>query len=109
MSRDSLCFSAILPSRQVKSGFQSSKRTAIDDSLSSVQAKYGSYHDVFSNLFQRAIESDPNKEQGLYVEAYDVVQGDYPTPETLSELNGILLTGSGQCHSECATWHAAIS
>lgn len=60
-----------------------------------MEAKYGTYQDVFASLFQRAIDSDPYKTQALYVEAYDVVQGDYPTSEALSQCQGVLLTGSG--------------
>lgn len=53
---------------------------------------------MFASLFQRAIDSDPNTEQALYVDGYDVVQGDLPTPEQLHEIDGILLTGSGALH-----------
>lgn len=64
-------------------------------SSSSVEAKYGTYQDIFATLFEKAVDSDPARDQALYIEAYDVVQGEYPTLETLKELNGVLLTGSG--------------
>lgn len=74
----------------------------------SVQANYGTYHDIFTALFRQAIlasEHDtpaakdgapPTAAHELSFESYDVVAGSYPSSDSIKHANGLLITGSGQ-------------
>ncbi|GAA5843381.1 hypothetical protein JCM3766R1_002935 [Sporobolomyces carnicolor] len=86
-----------------------------DCPLPPVREKYGNYHDIFVSLFQHSlsvstpIHSSAGHKPGstrhtLTIESYDVVQGVYPSDETIRKANGVLLTGSAASAYENDQW-----
>lgn len=64
----------------------------------SVAEKYGSYHDIFCQLFHNAFKSHSttsNPSSGLRVISFDAVAEEYPTESDLNSAKGLLVTGSG--------------
>lgn len=55
---------------------------------------HGDYHDIFSGLFARAIESHDDK-IALDVQSFDTVKGEFPRDELVQAADGVLITGSG--------------
>lgn len=62
-----------------------------------LKARYGLYHDVFSALFQRSLNTVPDCDYELEVKSYDVVNQpwQYPSEDDLNGAAGLLITGSG--------------
>ncbi|GAA5824820.1 hypothetical protein JCM11251_005357 [Rhodosporidiobolus azoricus] len=88
-----------------------------DTPIKAVKERYGSYHDIYTNLFRAAItlagaedsppedvslvegkhEATGERRQQLFtftLESYDAVGQDLPDEKTIKEADGILLTGS---------------
>ncbi|GAA5964102.1 hypothetical protein JCM3765_000904 [Sporobolomyces pararoseus] len=86
-----------------------------DCPLPPVKEQFGSYHDIFVSLFQHSLAvSTPQHSSAGYkvgstrhtltIESYDVVQGVYPSEETIKKANGVLLTGSAASAYESDQW-----
>ncbi|GAA5943963.1 putative amidotransferase [Sporobolomyces koalae] len=86
-----------------------------DCPLPPVREQYGTYHDIFVSLFQHslAVSNSEHSSAGskpgstrhkLIIESYDVVQGVYPSEETLKRADGLLLTGSAASAYENDDW-----
>ncbi|GAA5899679.1 putative amidotransferase [Sporobolomyces salmoneus] len=86
-----------------------------DCPLPPVREQFGSYHDIFVSLFEHSlsastpIHSSAGSKLGstkhtLTIESYDVVQGVYPSEETIKKANGVLLTGSAASAYESDPW-----
>lgn len=68
-----------------------------DTPVPAVRKSHGTYHDVFSSLFQRSLDAHP-LDLELTVKSFDVVNEpwEYPSEQDLSESSGLLITGSGE-------------
>lgn len=62
----------------------------------SVLQKYGSYHQIFCQLFHNSVSiQDPTSKNSLRVLSFDIVDQEYPSDEHLESAIGLLVTGSG--------------
>ncbi|GAA6017479.1 hypothetical protein JCM11491_006838 [Sporobolomyces phaffii] len=86
-----------------------------DCPLPPVREQFGTYHDIFVSLFEHSLaastpaHSSAGSKPGstrhtLTIESYDVVQGVYPSDETIRKASGVLLTGSAGSAYESDEW-----
>ncbi|KAH9810666.1 class I glutamine amidotransferase-like protein [Melampsora americana] len=77
------------------------------DPVPSVASKYGSYHDIFCQLFHNAFKSQSSTStpsSGLRVTSFDAVAEEYPTESDLNSAKGLLVTGSASSAYEQVPW-----
>ena len=65
-----------------------------DTPTSTVASTYGSYLDIFRTFLDDSLALAGDSKPSFTLSGYDVVQGDFPTPEDLSHTDGILISGS---------------
>lgn len=77
------------------------------DPVPSVADKYGSYHDIFCQLFHNAFKSQSptsGPSSGLRVKSFDAVAEEYPAESDLNSAKGLLVTGSASSAYEQVPW-----
>ncbi|GAA6046751.1 hypothetical protein JCM3770_003149 [Rhodotorula araucariae] len=85
-----------------------------DTPIPPVVKQFGTYHDIFTGLWQRAVRlaatedgAEPAKEgsgRTITIESYDVVQGKFPSAERVKEADGLLITGSASSAYDDDPW-----
>ncbi|GAA5863130.1 hypothetical protein JCM8547_002807 [Rhodosporidiobolus lusitaniae] len=93
-----------------------------DTPIPEVQEKYGTYHDIFAALFERAVklaaddgavpgdsgyEKSEKKQEGghkLNIQSYNAVDGHLPSEERVKKADGILITGSASNAHDDLPW-----
>ncbi|KAG0140324.1 hypothetical protein CROQUDRAFT_665338 [Cronartium quercuum f. sp. fusiforme G11] len=75
--------------------------------VSTVLAEYGTYHQIFCQLFHNALSSrslPPSQVNGVRVISFDVVSEEYPSENQLNSAIGLLITGSASSVYDELPW-----